>query len=100
MAPDPDAQSRLNVDLMTSKAQSYDEVVAFSERILNKNFSTLFDLYKEMKVIKRFITGQPSLDAVLKPSRIIIPNDTSKYGANTVFYQIRYGSSFYSLEYI
>lgn len=89
MASDPDAESRLNVDLMATKTESYDEVVAFTEQIINKNFATLFENYPEMTQVQRFVYGQPSIDATLHPSRIIIPTNSKLYGANTVLYQLR-----------
>ncbi|RHZ63618.1 uncharacterized protein CDV56_108632 [Aspergillus thermomutatus] len=88
MATDADADSRHNVDLHTG-SKSYDEAVAFTERIINKNFEQLFTLYPQMKKVKRTKYGQPTIDAVLHPSQIIIPTDSATYGTNTVLYQLR-----------
>ena len=87
---DPDAASRLTVRLDTSLTEHYDEVVALTERIINQIFESLHSLYpNELGRVSEAAYMVGSIDAVLDPSRIIIPTNTQMYGANTVLFQVR-----------
>ncbi|KAI0454543.1 hypothetical protein F5B21DRAFT_514632 [Xylaria acuta] len=88
-APSPeDVKSRLGVRVGDNESQ-YDEIVAFTEQIINKNFAHLFELYPAMNKINFDDPMVGSIEAVIHPSQIIIPSDNSSK-IKDVLFQIRF----------
>ncbi|KAK3986940.1 hypothetical protein QBC44DRAFT_247173 [Cladorrhinum sp. PSN332] len=83
-----DIQSRLGVRVGDNESQ-YDEIVAFTEQIINKNFAHLFELYPAMSKINFDDPTVGSIEAVIHPSQIIIPSDNSSK-IKDVLFQIRF----------
>lgn len=92
-----DWQSRYELQTRTRTGE-YDQVVAISQDSVNATLANLFTLYEEE--MATMYDSSPSfgrIDAVLKPSTIMIP--AGVYGSNTtqVLYQLRYVVSFIRL---
>lgn len=87
---DDDYQSRLNVGLQTGDTP-YDEVVAFTERILNKNFESMFNMH--MRAMKNISFNHPRIGKInieIEAPRIIIPSEKDQAYAKDVYYLLRF----------
>jgi hypothetical protein len=93
---DPDVLSRLGVKL-ESGGGSWDEIVAFTERILNNNFLTIFNQNKTMQRIQYDDPDGGIVDVKLSAPRIIIPGQEDMLLAKTVYFQIRYALICYTV---
>ncbi|KAJ5949955.1 hypothetical protein N7454_001539 [Penicillium verhagenii] len=88
---DPYAASRLTALLDTSLAP-YDEVVAFSEKIINENFEEILELYPDMKNIAYSESTVGFVDATLKATRILVPDEEAAKFSQQVYFQMCFES--------
>lgn len=91
---DPDYQSRLNVSLETGSVP-YDEVIAFTEHILNKNFDSMFEMHKDdMKDIVFNDADAGLVNVEIEAPRLIIPGSNDQAYGKNVFYMLRLVNSY------
>ncbi|KAF4437659.1 hypothetical protein F53441_12994 [Fusarium austroafricanum] len=83
-----DVQSRLGVRLGDNESQ-YDEIVAFTQQAINKNFEALVDLYPILKKITFDDSFVGSIEANILAPQVIIPTDNSSK-INDVLFHIRF----------
>ncbi|CZR32172.1 uncharacterized protein FPRO_02058 [Fusarium proliferatum ET1] len=91
---DADHQSRLNISLETGSTP-YDEVIAFTERILNKNFETMFEMHKaDMKDIMFNDEDVGLVNIEIDSPRLIIPGSKDQAYGKDVYYMLRFKSGY------
>jgi hypothetical protein len=91
-ADDSDWSSRLNVSLKTGDV-CYDEVVAFSERIINSNFKSLFALYeKDMKPVELNDPDFGVVSCSIEAPWIVIPGNSDDSFNKDIFYMMKFVS--------
>lgn len=84
-----DRDSRKYLQTRTSNGQ-WDQILALSQDIINKQFDTMFAQHPEMANMYTSIDDIGSLDAELLAPRILIPNEMAAGGGlNHVYFDIR-----------
>ncbi|KAL7952482.1 hypothetical protein V8C34DRAFT_299221 [Trichoderma compactum] len=86
-----DVESRLWLQTKTQSGQTWDQVLGVSQRVINKNFEQLFNLYPEMADMYN-ANNAGMIDARLLAPKIIIPGGNSSANKSLVYFQLRFES--------
>lgn len=87
-----DVESRLWLQTKTQSGQTWDQVLGVSQRVINKNFEQLFELYPEMADMYN-ANNAGMIDARLLAPKIIIPGGNSSANKSLVYFQLRYSAN-------
>lgn len=85
-----DTESRQWLQTKTQSGHNWDQVLGVSQRIVNRNFQRLFELYPEMSEMYNTNDTTGMIDAKLLSPQILIPGGNSSVGRSEVLFQLRY----------
>jgi len=85
-------QSRLTVSLNTNETESFDQVIAITQRIINHDIKSLFDRFPAMERIANDNPEVGTINARLEPATIVIAADEfARTDARKVYYMLKSG---------
>lgn len=84
-----DVESRLWLQTKTQSGQNWDQVLGVSQRIINKNFEQLYNMYKTDMGDMYDSNEVGMIDAKLLAPRIIIPGGNTSANKSLVYFQLR-----------
>ncbi|CAK7218948.1 hypothetical protein SEUCBS140593_003727 [Sporothrix eucalyptigena] len=87
-----DVESRLWLQTKTQSGQNWDQVLGVSQRIINKNFEQLYNMYKTDMGDMYDSNEVGMIDAKLLAPRIIIPGGNTSANKSLVYFQLRFES--------
>ncbi|KAI1109254.1 hypothetical protein F5Y14DRAFT_40251 [Nemania sp. NC0429] len=86
-----DVESRLWLQTKTQSGHNWDQVLGVSQRVINKNFKRLFELYPEMADMYNS-NDMGMIDATLLAPQIIIPGGNTSANKSLVYFQLSFES--------